>query len=251
MNRGSSPEKPDDAIAHADVAGTSNPAVSGWAPTAGASGAVAVGLTSTAESRPTIPVAKMLTRVIEGYLLGDLESMATEIQPKEMGAVGYPMVMSVLSGSELLGAMTSDASQTNRIQIYWRTYMAKVDPRYRDLGEIASELARNGIAHSYLSHLGVLVVRGQPARHLSLYRGEVIFDCLELYAHFRESYIAHARRDILEDRVNVQRRVDALVQRDHLKARKVARLSPERFPRVSLFTDPPPPPASGADIAIP
>jgi hypothetical protein len=51
----------------------------------------------------------ILEVLIEGYLLGDLESMATEITPKEVGAVGYPMAMAGLAGSELLGALTSDA----------------------------------------------------------------------------------------------------------------------------------------------
>lgn len=68
--------------------------------TPGASGAAAVGLTTTASAPSTITVADMLSNVVRGYLLGDLESMATEIQPKPMGGVGYPMVMAVLSGSE-------------------------------------------------------------------------------------------------------------------------------------------------------
>ena len=47
-------------------------------------------------------VASVLENLVEGYLFGDLESMATEIEPKEIGACGYPIVMAVLSGSELL-----------------------------------------------------------------------------------------------------------------------------------------------------
>ena len=53
-----------------------------------------------------------LERFIEGYLFEDLRSMASiELPPgKEYGAVGYPMVMTALSGIEVLGVLTSRAS---------------------------------------------------------------------------------------------------------------------------------------------
>lgn len=82
----------------------------------------------------TIPIESALGQLIEGYLLGDLESMANEVTLKEIGAVGYPMVMAVLSGSELLTALATDEKKDNRIETYWTRYMAKVDVRYGDLG---------------------------------------------------------------------------------------------------------------------
>jgi hypothetical protein len=158
--------------------------------------------------------------------------MAIEIQPKPVGGVGYPMVMAVLSGSELLGALTSGARQGDRIESYWTNFMGMIEPSYADVGPLASELARNGIAHSYLSHLGVMVIRGQPARHLTLSGGEVVLDCLELYSHFRRSFIEHAEPAIQADLTAVQRRLDTLVQHDEVKARAlIAKLPPERFPR--------------------
>jgi hypothetical protein len=202
----------------------------GQAGSAGASSAAAVGLTVPDGRAPTIMVTNMLQRVIEEYLLGDLQSMATEIKPKEVGAVGYPMVMNVLSGSELLGGLTSDVKQAKRIETYWAGYMSKIDVRYGDLGEIASELARNGIAHSYLTHLGVMVARGDSPRHLTLWNGEVIFDCLELYADFRQSYEEHSRPYILDHLADAQCRLDALIQYDQVKASSlIQKLPPERF----------------------
>jgi hypothetical protein len=197
---------------------------------AGASGPQGIGLAQ-AEGRPTIPVSNVLTNLIEGYLFGDLESMATEVQSKDMGACGYPMVMAVLSGSELLGAMTSDAARDDRIETYWKSYMAKVDPLYGYLGKIASQLARNGIAHTYLSHLGVLVVRENGRRHLTLSESkEVILDCLELHTQFRQSYEAYARPYILENVQGAQRRVDDLVRYDHIKAKSLIDVLPfDRF----------------------
>ncbi len=219
-------DQPDDSTKPLDARVITAPAASGMVASAGASGPATIGLTQLGGT-PTIPVSGVLANLIEGYLFGDLESMATEVQLKEIGACGYPMVMAVLSGSELLGAMTSDAAQDDRIETYWKTYMAKVDPRYGYLGKIASQLARNGIAHTYLTHLGVLVVRGKPRRHLTLSEGEeVIFDCLELYAQFRESYEAHARPYILKNVQDARRRVDGLVRYDRIKAKSLIEALP-------------------------
>ena len=87
----------------------------------------------------TVSVSNVLDRVVEGYLLGDLESMATEIRDKEVGAVGYPIVMAVLAGCELLGAMTNEKKH-NLITSYWKAFMGEVDERYAYLGEIATDL---------------------------------------------------------------------------------------------------------------
>jgi hypothetical protein len=209
---------------------TTTYAASGMVASAGASGVPDIGLT-TVEGIPTIPVASVLTNLVEGYLFGDLESMATEVPLKEVGACGYPMVMAVLTGCELLAAITSDAAQDDRIETYWKTYMAEVDPLYGYLGQIASQLARNGIAHTYLAHLGVLVVRGNPRRHLTLSENEeVVLDCLELYSQFRQSYEDHARPFILENINDVQRRVDELVRYDRVKAKSLIGALPfDRF----------------------
>jgi hypothetical protein len=61
-------------------------------------------------ARPDLPLAEFLETIVEGYIFGDLESMAAEeFNVKEVGALGYPMVMAVLAGSELLGNLDSDA----------------------------------------------------------------------------------------------------------------------------------------------
>lgn len=220
MGEGST-EQPDDAGKPLDPRVVAASAASGMAASAGASGAHGIGLTQP-EGKLTIPVSSVLANLIEGYLFGDLKSMATEIQPKKMGACSYPMVMAVLSGSELLGAMTGDVAQNDRIETYWKTYMAKVNPLYAHLGKIASRLARNGIAHTYLTHLGVLVVRGDSRRHLTLSESEeVIFDCLELAKQFRVSYEDHALPYILGQVGDVQRRLDELVRDDGIKARSL------------------------------
>jgi hypothetical protein len=50
-----------------------------------------------------------LSRFVEGYLFEDLRSMAAIRLPEGVlyGAAGYPMVMTALSGVELLGMLTA------------------------------------------------------------------------------------------------------------------------------------------------
>jgi hypothetical protein len=215
---------------------------SGAALVTGANGPAAIGVASAPNVHLTISIERVLKIVIEGYLLGDLESMATEIEIKEFGAVGYPMVMTVLSGSELLGVLTSGVKQANGIATYFRTYMAQIDQRYGDVAEIAANACRHGIAHNYLSWPGVGVVRGASYRHLGLEGDEVIFDCLKLSEDFRRSYQDHARADILADLKAAQSRFDALTQHDRKKAQRlIAKLPSQRFPKrliVSGLTTP-------------
>jgi len=211
--------------------------VSGSASSAPASGGPPVGFVAPAAGPLTISLANVLKVVVEGYLFGDLESMATEITPKEIGAVGYPMVMTVFSGSDFLGALTGDNG--NRIQEYWDTYMAQVNDLYGDLGKIADDLFRNGIAHNYLSRPGVAVVRGAPDRHLKLTCDGVNFDCVELYRDFRRSYEDYAKPYIVNNATDAQRRLDKLTEHDHLKARLVKQLPPERWSLTDAATLPP------------
>lgn len=206
---------------------------------AGASGAAAVVGAASASDGPsaalgggtgTMSVPDVLVQVVEGYLLGDLQSMRTEIKPKEMGAVGYPMLMAVLAGSELLGKLTADTGDP--IERYWKTHMARVDERYADVAAIAKDLCRNGLAHMYLTKPGVGLVRGQPTRHMALEHGnELIIDCLVLHDHFKQSYENHARPAIQGSLQHAQRRLNALVAHDARKsAQLLKKLPPSRFP---------------------
>jgi len=50
-------------------------------------------------------LAPFLEKFVEGYLLSDLKTMA-EIPAKDgPGNLGYPMVLAVFAGCELLGAL--------------------------------------------------------------------------------------------------------------------------------------------------
>lgn len=204
------------------------PPVSG---TPGASGPLEIGRRSSPRDPTRIRVEDVLGYVVEGYLLGDLESMKTEIRVKEVGAVGYPMVMSVLSGSELLAALATDA-KNNLIKTYFETFLSRIDERYADVAELAADAARHGIAHNYLSWPGVAVARGAAERHLGLEGNELILDCVMLYDDFRRSYEDHAKPAIIKDLGAAQRQFDWLTRNDLRKGMDmVARLPESRFPR--------------------
>jgi hypothetical protein len=113
-----------------------------------------------------LTVENVLDNVIECYLFGDLDSMKAEITLKQCGSIAYPMMMAVLSGSEMLGALTSDAKKANRIATYWAQVHGPYRPALRRTGRDRGPGVSHGIAHNYLSWLGVGVVRGQPHRHL-------------------------------------------------------------------------------------
>lgn len=71
---------------------------------------------------------------VEGYLLGDLESMSeVVVKPgKTFGGVGYPMVATTLAGMELLGQLLMpntdpfDQNKGNEYFLnYWNNYFSK------------------------------------------------------------------------------------------------------------------------------
>jgi hypothetical protein len=182
-----------------------------------------------------ISLEQMLKGVVEGYLFDDLDTMISVGR-----GVAYPIVMAVLSGCELLGYLLGDdgvADAGHAIERYWRDYMARIKPRYGPLAAIARHLCRNGIAHVYLSKPGVAIVRGEPDRHLKREPDGIVFDCLVLAAHFKRSYLEHARADIMERGAEAQQRLDDLMRGYKRHADCLLRELPlDLFPEPPLMT---------------
>ena len=199
-----------------DLAPTSAFATSGTAFVPGASGLGADVLAEPGHRPPIVSLDEILTVVIEGYLFGDLASIRSKTTLERLGSCGYPIVMSILTGCELLGALTTD--DNSRIEHYWRRYMARINPKYDHLAKIAVTVCRHGIAHRFLTYAGVEVTRDAPDGHLRRERDTLVFDCLELDTDFRRSYEEHAKPEIENDRSNSQRRLNGLVQHDFAKA---------------------------------
>lgn len=161
---------------------------------------------------PGIGLADCLHLVVEGYLLGDLDSMRNEIEMKEMGAVCYPMMMAVLAGTELLGGLTG-GPKDGEVAYYWKNSMAAVEPTYGHLGALAQDLLRNGLMHIYLTKPGIGVRRDHPEQHLKFdpVSRARIFNCVVLADHFKRSYYEHAKPLIGENPDVAQTCLDRLM----------------------------------------
>lgn len=144
-------------------------------------------------------IDEFFERFVDGYLLGDLQSMAniTVPQGKTYGGVGYPMVATTLAGMELLGQLLMpdidpfDPDCGNDYFLnYWNNYFSKNNPTYTGLGRIFRQLARNGISHSFVAKPGILVEKGTN-RQMSLdtTRNEIYIDCIVFYKEFEDSYL--------------------------------------------------------------
>lgn len=145
-------------------------------------------------------IENFLQRHVEGYLFKDMDNMEKiKLASGEWaGACGYPMVATVLSGIELLGALVSAAPFNKRngrtyFTDYWSSYLGKVDARYKSssLAELMYSLSRHGLAHMYLTKPGVYVTKGQPSSHLQYdtRSKQIIVDAIKFYADFKRSYL--------------------------------------------------------------
>jgi hypothetical protein len=180
---------------------------------------------------PGLGLADCLDLVVEGYLFGDLDSMANEISMKEMGAVCYPMMMAVLAGSELLGGLTG-GPKDGEVAYYWRNSMATANAAYGHLGQLAQDLLRNGLMHVYLTKPGIGVRRDRPEQHLTIdpMSRVRIFNCVVLADDFRRSYYEHAKARIGEHPEAAQKSLDRLLGAAAKKSAEVlARVPADAF----------------------
>lgn len=168
-----------------------------------------------------------LKQFVDGYLLGDLQSMAAVVVPsgKIYGGVGYPMVATTLAGMELLGELlmpNTDPFDPNQSNVYflnyWDNYFVQCNPAYTGLGRIFRQLMRNGISHTFVAKPGIFVEKGTN-RQMSIdtKRQEIYIDCNVFFREFEDSYLRFVRPIIegiatspLTTKTNVQTRLDSL-----------------------------------------
>lgn len=136
-------------------------------------------------------------KFIEGYLFSDLENMS-RLKPinNSYGAAGYPMLITTLSGMELLGALVqergeqfSPSSNAGRVYFldFWEQYLSQSYSEYSGLGNIFRALIRNGISHTFLAKKGVAVTKGTNLRPIIDKENEtLVVDAVTLYEDFRE-----------------------------------------------------------------
>lgn len=147
-----------------------------------------------------------LTKYIEGYLFGDLDSIVNLIPVKAKGAANYPMLMSVCSGIEILGTLVdgtpdehfSDKKSNLYFGHYWKHYLVGVNPEYGKHSELLRLLVRNGLAHTFATKQGIGVTRHKGIPHLGIYNNQFIINANDFYHDFKKSYFELAKPRIFQ-----------------------------------------------------
>jgi hypothetical protein len=141
-----------------------------------------------------------LDQHVEGYLFKDIESlMAVPVPPDGgPGGVGYPLVMTLLSGIELLGIFV-DAEQNPQgsfdtgsgslcFDTYWKRMLY---PKFADLGIPVYKLARHGLMHAFTTKGPLAVSKTSALRNQHLTKassGTIHINCNQFTDDFRHSY---------------------------------------------------------------
>lgn len=160
-----------------------------------------------------LKLQEYLENYIDGYLFCDLESMATLI-PKDLhpGAAGYPMILTICAGMELLGALLAptknekfnDSDGIKYFGHYWKYYLSVSEPNYKKYGQVMRSLVRNGLAHMFMTKPRIGVVKSNPVLHLQDFDNHLIIDAVRLYEDFKRSYIEVAKPVILDGGLGTQ-----------------------------------------------
>lgn len=157
------------------------------------------------ENGETVNIGKFLETYVEGYLFHDLRNIERLPVRKgeQYGAALYPMVSATLTGMELVGFLISHGAFNTKkaeqyFSHYWDNVLAQRFPEYSrcsGLAHVIRALARDGLAHSFLTKGRMEVVKGDSPGHLdfdtqSLY---VRINCSRLWEHFRDSYLGFVK----------------------------------------------------------
>jgi hypothetical protein len=137
-----------------------------------------------------------LERFIEGYLFGDLQSMAAIKVPegREYGGAGYPMVMTALTAVELLGTLTANEpfnkwNGKKRFRDFWKSYLYTGQPARQEIANLMYQFVRDGLAHTYMTKPRIEVTKAYHGQHLCRTSDEsIIVDALSLTEEVRVAY---------------------------------------------------------------
>ncbi len=143
-------------------------------------------------------ITEFLQRYVDGYLLHDLENMATFTTPLDTdGAMGYSMMVITLAGMELLGNLlmpNTDPFKTDHSNDYflnyWNNFFSSLYPAYKGLGRLFRQLIRHGIAHSFVGKPGIFIIKDKTTPSVSLDRERKVLcvNAVAFYRDFKNSY---------------------------------------------------------------
>ena len=139
-------------------------------------------------------VNEFLARHVDGQILADLEAMATLAASGGPGGVGYPIVMTVFSGCELLGRLMVPGNTRAAFVAYWVEHLYPGTDRAG--AEALYRLVRSGTGPGFVAMPGIRVTTCRSQDHPSTAEGAFVIDALTLHDDFRASY-ARARENLV------------------------------------------------------
>jgi hypothetical protein len=121
---------------------------------------------------------------LDNYLIGDIKKMLD-------AEVGYPCLMTMLLGMELLGFLLS-GDEDSAFTAFWDKLGSK-NKKYKSnkLRHVFRQVIRNGIAHIYLPKAGIYVHYAKPEDHLRcVVNGKegLFISCKALFIDFEKIY---------------------------------------------------------------
>jgi hypothetical protein len=160
---------------------------------------------------------EFLDKHVRGYLLCDVEQMSKiSALGNGYGACGYPMLMALLAGIELIGVLYSDASYNDRSKsntekyfpLGWNLLFSDRETYSKeDVRKVYHYLLRHGLMHLYLSKIGVFVVKSGNLHNGKDEGGNFVVNVDRFYQDFKESYLAIESK-ILTKEGSVQRLIE-------------------------------------------
>ena len=150
---------------------------------------------------------QFLERFVEGYLFGDLRTMAAIKIPADepFGAVGYPMVSSTLAGVELLGVLTADkifnpTEGALRFEEFWTGFLYRGQPDRQPMASLVYKLVRHGLAHTFMTKPVFVVVKERHPFHLCRTTEGIVIDALTLADDLIAAYRLSVKPQLQNDR---------------------------------------------------
>ncbi|MFZ2975056.1 MAG: hypothetical protein WA055_00305 [Candidatus Moraniibacteriota bacterium] len=166
-------------------------------------------------------IEEFLKQNIEGYLFCDVEKML-EIKlnkSENCGACGYPIMMTILSGMELLGFLLGNSSfeakdGSEYFKNYWENYFCKFNKKYKieGLDRLVRDLIRNGLAHSFMTKPNILIYKDskESIELIDKERGIISFEVGSFFSDFKNSYYKFVVNDANKN--NMQKRLDNMIK---------------------------------------
>jgi len=147
---------------------------------------------------------KSLFDKLDTYLIRDIETML-DAKHKDSSGIGYPCLITILSGMELLGILIS-GDEDHAFKYFWERLEEENDIyKSSKLRHIFRQTIRNGIAHYYIAKTGIYVHNDNPENHLNKVTIQgingIYVSCSALYNDFKVVY-EKVKADLLKDPSN-------------------------------------------------